>query len=342
MENLQYNNSTSRCIRCGKSIGISRSFEKQRLYYCSLQCNLRSLWIGYLFFGYFGFIWSEASFERISSKSTLDMFGIWEGTFHFGLNLISLLLFGWGIVGTIVFFFYQIYNRMDYQSDPRNQHQLGLTTDHRPIYPFILHSGGKQIFILIFILVFYFILDWNLLSVITRNNLVNLMPKSWEVSSLDGSIPTFLLNAPFPFIEASRNTPGIHFPVANGDYFFIKSTSLLMVPAIVIPLIAISNARTAWKMPTMFLIFLLTVFMNIIRLLVLFTLLHQALTTGTNPETAFYQIFDAPHTLILAIFLFLTTGVVEILGIPLLDSLAELFLIPRDLSSRFFRSIRGD
>lgn len=322
-KNLRIINSSSKCIRCGNRITPSRLFETKRPFYCSFQCNLSDLWFGYLFVGFFGFLWSDASFKRIISYSSLDFVEVCEGVFHFGLNIISLLLLVWGSLGALSVILYQIYNQFT-QANPRDQRRFGFKMELSPSLSFI--QGFKQLVIILFIFIFYFIIDWTFLSVITRDILIIFLP---EAISLPGPIPTFLLEIfPFPFIEASANTPGFHIASFNLDYWFFKGVSFLMVPAVFFPFILFSNARTVCKAINMIAVFLLTAILNIFRLVVQFSLIANA---GTDTATAFYYLHDAPSTFILCIFLFLMTIFIEILGIPLLDSLAEIFIIPRQI-----------
>ena len=63
-------------------------------------------------------------------------------------------------------------------------------------------------------------------------------------------IPTELRGGPFPFLDATEQTPGVHIPVTQGRYYITKTCTAMQAGSFLIGLIAVTETSRSKKVKT--------------------------------------------------------------------------------------------
>ncbi|MHA2093169.1 MAG: heimdallarchaeosortase [Candidatus Hodarchaeales archaeon] len=94
----------------------------------------------------------------------------------------------------------------------------------------------------------YTVPDWVFLEIPTRNIIHELLTflgiQNSPIPTLDPNsiIPDFLKGGEFPFLEATSQTPGIHIPGTNGDYWIVKACTGMQAGGLLLAIIMITEA----------------------------------------------------------------------------------------------------
>ena len=137
-------------------------------------------------------------------------------------------------------------------------------------------------------------------------------------------VPMNLRGGPFPFLEATEQTPGIYIPLTNGAYYIVKACTAMQAGALFIGIILVTETSRNTKMKASILTFMFLFFMNVLRLTFHFwsvTILFRYF--NMDAETAFYWGHDVSTKIIGFIGAIILAFFNEKLGVPVIDQFAD-------------------
>lgn len=137
-------------------------------------------------------------------------------------------------------------------------------------------------------------------------------------------IPESLRGGAFPFLEATIQTPGIHIPSTNGDYWIVKACTGMQAGALLIAIIMVSEASWLSKLKASIVFFISLFIGNALR--ITFHLLCVYFLVNTfkmNPEEAFYWAHDVSSKVIGFFGTILFALIIERMGVPIIDQFAD-------------------
>ncbi len=126
------------------------------------------------------------------------------------------------------------------------------------------------------------------------------------------------------FLEGNDNTPGIYIPSNNTEYWIVKACTGMQAGAILLALIAITEAPWRNKILAAFSFFIFLFIGNSLRIA-----FHLITTTilvtqfGMDPMTAFYWGHDIPTKIIGFFGTLFFAWVIERMGVPIIDTFAD-------------------
>lgn len=176
----------------------------------------------------------------------------------------------------------------------------------------------------------YTIPDWVFLEIPTRDLIHDLLGimgiQNTPIPTIDPStvIPEFLRGGSFPFLEATVNTPGIHIPTTNGDYWIVKACTGMQAGGLLIAIIMVTEAPWNAKIRASVVFFLALFIGNTLRITfhlwcvsLLVTQFHM------DPNEAFYWAHDVSSKVIGFFGTILFALIIEKMGVPIIDQFAD-------------------
>ena len=176
----------------------------------------------------------------------------------------------------------------------------------------------------------YTIPDWVFLEIPTRDLIHDLLGimgiQNTPIPTIDSStvIPEFLRGGSFPFLEATVNTPGIHIPTTNGDYWIVKACTGMQAGGLLIAIIMVTEAPWNAKIRASVVFFLALFIGNTLRITfhlwcvsLLVTQFHM------DPNEAFYWAHDVSSKVIGFFGTILFALIIEKMGVPIIDQFAD-------------------
>ncbi|NHJ00593.1 MAG: exosortase/archaeosortase family protein [Candidatus Heimdallarchaeota archaeon] len=137
-------------------------------------------------------------------------------------------------------------------------------------------------------------------------------------------IPETLRGGSFPFLEATIQTPGIHIPSTNGDYWIVKACTGMQAGSLLIAIIMVTEATWKAKIKASMVFFFSLFIGNALR--ITFHLLCVYILVNTfemDPETAFYWAHDVSSKVIGFFGTILFAIIIERMGVPIIDQFAD-------------------
>jgi len=176
----------------------------------------------------------------------------------------------------------------------------------------------------------YAVPDWVFIEIPTRDIIFSLLDllgiKTTLIPNMnpDSVIPPQLRGGPFPFLEATVNTPGIHIPDTNGDYWIVKACTGMQAGGLLLAIITVTEAPWFSKIKAGS-IFLLALFVgNALRITFHLWCVHFLVTQfGMNSEEAFYWAHDVSSKVIGFFGAIFFALIIEKMGVPIIDQFAD-------------------
>ncbi|MHA1945203.1 MAG: heimdallarchaeosortase [Candidatus Hodarchaeales archaeon] len=135
-----------------------------------------------------------------------------------------------------------------------------------------------------------------------------------------------IIGGPFPFIEATLDTPGLFLPSTYGQYWIVKACTGMQAGALLLAMIAITEAAWSAKLRASILFMLALFIGNSLRItfhLWAVSFLYQNFTiTATD---AFFWAHDVPTKIIGFFGTLLFAFIIEKMGVPIIDQFADWF-----------------
>jgi exosortase/archaeosortase family protein len=176
----------------------------------------------------------------------------------------------------------------------------------------------------------YTVPDWVFLEIPTRNIISTLLDllgiENYHIPTSDPNsvIPIDLRGGTFPFLEATSQTPGIHIPSTNGDYWIVKACTGMQAGGLLIAIILVSEASWDAKIRASFMFFLTLFIGNALRIAFhLWCVSFLVTQFNMNPEEAFYWAHDVSSKVIGFFGTILFAFVIERMGVPIIDQFAD-------------------
>ncbi|MHA2053609.1 MAG: heimdallarchaeosortase [Candidatus Hodarchaeales archaeon] len=176
----------------------------------------------------------------------------------------------------------------------------------------------------------YTVPDWVFLEIPTRNIISEILTvfniQNSPIPNLDPSsvIPEFLRGGDFPFLEATTQTPGIHIPSTNGDYWIVKACTGMQAGGLLIAIILISEAKWSSKIRASLAFFLALFIGNTLRIAFhLWCVSFLVTQFQMDPNTAFYWAHDVSSKVIGFFGTILFALIIEKMGVPIIDQFAD-------------------
>ncbi|MFX0185823.1 MAG: heimdallarchaeosortase [Candidatus Hodarchaeota archaeon] len=176
----------------------------------------------------------------------------------------------------------------------------------------------------------YTVPDWVFLEIPTRDIIsVILRFLGIENSYIPNSnphsvIPEDLRGGAFPFLEATIQTPGIHIPQTNGDYWIVKACTGMQAGGLLIAIIMVSEAAWVAKIRASIVFFLALFIGNALRITFhLWCVSFLVTQFQMDPETAFYWAHDVSSKIIGFFGTIVFAFIIEKMGVPIIDQFAD-------------------
>jgi len=174
----------------------------------------------------------------------------------------------------------------------------------------------------------YTVPDWVFLEIPTRDIISSLLSflgiENRLIPETGSIIPEFLRGGSFPFLEATTQTPGIHIPSTNGDYWIVKACTGMQAGGLLIAIIMVSEAPWSAKIRASFIFFITLFIGNTLR--ITFHLWCVAFLVNQfqmDSETAFYWAHDVSSKIIGFFGTIFFALVIEKMGVPIIDQFAD-------------------
>jgi exosortase/archaeosortase family protein len=177
--------------------------------------------------------------------------------------------------------------------------------------------------------VIYTVPDWVFLEIPIRN-LVQLILSFIGIISepipTNGEfiIPMELRGGPFPFLEATEQTPGVILPATQGRYYITKTCTAMQAGALLLGIIFVTETSWKSKVKASTITFVVLFFLNVLRISFHFwtiTILYQ--NFNMDAETAFYWGHDVSSKIIGFIGTIILALLIEKLDVPIIDQFAD-------------------
>jgi exosortase/archaeosortase family protein len=137
-------------------------------------------------------------------------------------------------------------------------------------------------------------------------------------------IPMELRGGPFPFLDATEQTPGVFIPTTQGRYYITKTCTAMQAGSLLIGLIAVTETSRSTKLKAIGLTFSALFLMNVLIITVHFwsvTILFQYL--HLDHETAFYWGHDVSSKILGFIGTIILALLIEKMDVPIIDQFAD-------------------
>ncbi|MFX1508131.1 MAG: heimdallarchaeosortase [Promethearchaeota archaeon] len=137
-------------------------------------------------------------------------------------------------------------------------------------------------------------------------------------------IPTELRGGPFPFLEATEQTPGVFIPITDGRYFITKTCTAMQAGSLLIGLIAVTETSRSIKFKAIFLTFSALFLLNVLRITFHFwtvTILCQYF--HLDHEIAFFWGHDISSKILGFIGTIILALLIEKMEVPIIDQFAD-------------------
>ncbi|MHA1977692.1 MAG: heimdallarchaeosortase [Candidatus Hodarchaeales archaeon] len=174
----------------------------------------------------------------------------------------------------------------------------------------------------------YTVPDWVFLEIPTRNIISSLLTllgiENHLLPEAGPVIPDFLRGGPFPFLEATTQTPGIYLPSTNGQYWIVKACTGMQAGALLLAIIAITEAAWSAKLKASILFVLALFIGNSVRIafhLWVVSYIYQNFTI-THAD-AFFWAHDVPTKIIGFFGTIFFAFIIEKMGVPIIDQFAD-------------------
>ena len=176
----------------------------------------------------------------------------------------------------------------------------------------------------------YTVPDWVFLEIPTRNIISEILNflgiQNTLIPTLDPNtiIPEFLRGGDFPFLEATTQTPGIHIPSTNGDYWIVKACTGMQAGGLLIAIILISEATWSSKFRASLVFFTALFIGNTLRIAFhLWCVSFLVTQFQMDPDTAFYWAHDVSSKVIGFFGTIFFALIIEKMGVPIIDQFAD-------------------
>jgi exosortase/archaeosortase family protein len=181
----------------------------------------------------------------------------------------------------------------------------------------------------------YTLPDWVFIEIPTRDIihvLLNLLGiENYLIPSTDPStvIPESLRGGPFPFLEATINTPGIRIPYADplpdGDYWIVKACTGMQAGGLLIAIIMVTEAPMLAKIRASLAFFISLFIGNALRITFHLWCVYILITQfQMYPQEAFYWAHDVSSKVIGFFGTIFFAFVIERIGpVPIIDQFAD-------------------
>ncbi len=181
----------------------------------------------------------------------------------------------------------------------------------------------------------YTVPDWVFLEIPTRNIIHELLTfmgiENLPIPMIDPTlphlaspIPDFLRGGDFPFLEATSQTPGIHIPSTNGDYWIVKACTGMQAGGLLLAIIMITEATWKAKLQAGFVFFIALFIGNTLRITFhLWCVSFLVSQFNMNSEDAFYWAHDVSSKVIGFFGTILFALIIERMGVPIIDQFAD-------------------
>ncbi|MHA2237170.1 MAG: heimdallarchaeosortase [Candidatus Hodarchaeales archaeon] len=133
-----------------------------------------------------------------------------------------------------------------------------------------------------------------------------------------------IIGGPFPFIEATVETPGLFLPSTNGQYWIVKACTGMQAGGLLLAIIVISEAAWSAKLRASVLFMLALFIGNSLRIafhLWAVSFLYQNFTISA--ADAFFWAHDIPTKIIGFIGTIFFAFIIEKMGVPIIDQFAD-------------------
>jgi len=176
----------------------------------------------------------------------------------------------------------------------------------------------------------YAIPDWVFIEIPTRNIISEILAfagiENFLIPNLEPNsvIPEFLRGGEFPFIEATLQTPGIHIPSTNGDYWIVKACTGMQAGGLLIAIIMVTEVTWTTKFRAALALFIALFIGNTLRITFhLWSVSFLVSQFQMDPNTAFYWAHDVSSKVIGFFGTILFAKKKKKMGVPLIDQFAD-------------------
>ncbi|MFX0050949.1 MAG: heimdallarchaeosortase [Candidatus Hodarchaeota archaeon] len=176
----------------------------------------------------------------------------------------------------------------------------------------------------------YTVPDWVFLEIPTRDIISTLLRFLGIENSIiptanpSSVIPEDLRGGAFPFLEATIQTPGIHIPGTNGDYWIVKACTGMQAGGLLIAIIIVSEAPWTSKIRASLVFFLALFIGNALRITFhLWCVSFLVTQFQLDSETAFYWAHDVSSKVIGFFGTIVFAFIIEKMGVPIIDQFAD-------------------
>jgi len=176
----------------------------------------------------------------------------------------------------------------------------------------------------------YTVPDWVFLEIPTRNIIHEILAfigiENSPIPTLDPNsvIPDFLRGGEFPFLEATTQTPGIHIPSTNGDYWIVKACTGMQAGGLLLAIILITEATWTAKIRASLVFFIALFIGNTLRITFhLWCVSFLVTQFSMDSETAFYWAHDVSSKVIGFFGTIFFALIIEKMEVPIIDQFAD-------------------
>ncbi|MHA2106675.1 MAG: heimdallarchaeosortase [Candidatus Hodarchaeales archaeon] len=176
----------------------------------------------------------------------------------------------------------------------------------------------------------YTVPDWVFLEIPTRNIIHEILVfigiENFPIPTLDPNsvIPDFLRGGEFPFLEATTQTPGIHIPSTNGDYWIVKACTGMQAGGLLLAIIMITEATWTAKIRASTVFFIALFIGNTLRITFhLWCVSFLVTQFDMDSETAFYWAHDVSSKVIGFFGTIFFALIIEKMDVPIIDQFAD-------------------
>lgn len=176
----------------------------------------------------------------------------------------------------------------------------------------------------IFAFLLYTVPTWVLYEQLTSEIIKVLLDFLDIAYSIAPVITADLRGGPFPFIEATDETPGLYLHATNGFYYIVKACTGMQAGAMILGLILVSEAKWNKKLLSGIVFFFVLFFTNALRITFhywLVIVLH--VDFGLDSQTAFYWAHDVLSKVIGFFGTIFFAIIIEKMDVPIIDTFAD-------------------
>ncbi|MFW9904962.1 MAG: heimdallarchaeosortase [Candidatus Thorarchaeota archaeon] len=178
-------------------------------------------------------------------------------------------------------------------------------------------------------LLLYAVPDWIFLEYLIRDLvqfLLSILGIVSEPIPQNGEFitPMELRGGPFPFIEATEQTPGVFIPSTDSRFYITKTCTAMQAGSLLIGIIAVTETSRETKLKAIILTFSALFFMNILRITFHFwtiTILCQYF--NLDHDTAFFWGHDVSSKILGFIGTIILALIIEKTDVPIIDQFTD-------------------